>query len=255
MKKILAIAAFAVLSMGSLMAQNNFQGVITYKATSTGETAVNLKEESSTAELKVYNDKVLTSNPFFTSNPFIYSMLGFNSALIDGHKMYTCFSVGELLSALAMRDQEVDYDGPTKILTENEITQQEIDSLTIPCTEGYYIEYVNGETQKIADMTAKKAIIHIFDEDGEDHPNEVWYCDEMGPDVNVLFFGIKGVALVFSVNLGEGRQLTFTASEIKRGKVKMNDMLLPSGFETISKENFNNLTEDIFEAIKYLQEE
>ncbi|MCR4817246.1 MAG: hypothetical protein K5842_08740, partial [Bacteroidales bacterium] len=71
----------------------------------------------------------------------------------------------------------------------------------------------------------------------------------------LIFNGVKGVALEYSINLGEGRQLTLTASEIKKGKVKEVDMLLPSGYESISKEAFTKLFEQISEELKYLQEE
>jgi hypothetical protein len=59
----------------------------------------------------------------------------------------------------------------------------------------------------------------------------------------------------YSINLGDGRQLTLTATEVKKGKVKEVDMLLPSGYENISTEDFTRLFEQIQEELKYLQEE
>ena len=249
MKKILAIAAIAVLSMGCLMAQNTFRGTITYSVTSTGETAFQVPEQMATAEIKVYDDKVLTSSMVFTNSPMI------NSVLVDGHKQFMCWDLSMIFMYLSQNDVELDYKGSSKILAKTEMSQQDIDSLTIPCTEGMYIEYVDGETKTIAGVTAKKAIIHVFGEEGDDHPVVIWYSDEMGPDVNLLFNGIKGIGLEYSTDLGEGRQLTLTATEVKKGKVKEVDMLLPSGYETISDEEFKALFTQIQEEMQYLQEE
>jgi hypothetical protein len=249
MKKIFAIAAIAVMSLGSLMAQNTFKGVITYSVKSTGETAFQVPDQMATAEIKVYDDKVLTSSMVFTNSPMI------NSVLVDGHKQFMCWDLSMIFMYLSQNDVELDYKGSSKILAKSELTQKDIDSLTIPCTEGMYIEYVDGETKSIAGVTAKKAVIHVFGDEGDDHPVVIWYNDEMGPDVNLLFHGVKGVGLEYSTDLGEGRQLTLTATEVKKGKVKEVDMLLPSGYETISDEDFKALFKQIQEEMEYLQEE
>lgn len=249
MKKILFFAAIAVMSVSALMAQNTFKGTITYKVESTGETAFQVPDQMAVAELKIYDDKVLTSSKVFTNSQMI------NSILIDGHKQYMCWDLSMIFMYLSQKDVELDYQGSSKILAKTELTQAQIDSLTIPDDEGMYIEYVDGETKTIAGVTAKKAIIHVFGEEGDDHPIVVWYNDEMGPDVNLLFYGIRGIGLEYSTDLGEGRQLTLTATEVKKGKVKEVDMLLPSGYDTISDEDFKALFKQISEEMEYLQED
>ena len=250
MKKILVIAAVALLGIGSLLAQNNFRGTIVDTATSTGETPYTVPDQIAKSEIKVFDSKVLTSSPLFTGSQLT------NSILIDGHTQYACMDLSQLFMYFQQMDVELDYDGSSKILVTNELSQTDIDSLTIPCTENcYYLEYVDGETKTIAGETAKKAVIHAFDEDGEDHPTVVWYTDQMGPDVNLLFNGVRGMALEYSMNLGEGRQITLSASEIKKGKVKEVDMLLPNGYEKMAKDAMEKLFEQISEEMKYLQEE
>ena len=249
MKKIIVIAAIAVLSVGSVFAQNSFKGTIVYTATSTGEENFQIPAEYATAEVKVFDDKVLTSSVLFTNSPMT------NSVLIDGLKQYMCMDLSMIFMYLEQNDVELDYKGSSKILVSHEYTKNDVDSLTIPVTEGFYIEYVAGETKSVAGVTAKKAIIHAFGDDGEDHPTVIWYDDTMGPAVNFLFNGIRGVALEYAINLGEGRQITLTASEIKKGKVKEVDMLLPSGYETISQEEMNSLFKQISEEMQYLQDE
>ncbi len=249
MKKIMTFVAISLATVCGAFAQNTFKGTITYTVESTGEEAMKVPEQIATAELKVYDSKVLTSSAIFLNNPFA------SNVLIDGHKQFVCMDLSQLMMFFSQQDIELDYSGSSKILATHEYSQQDIDSLTVPVTEGFYIEYVAGETKTIAGVTAKKAVIHVFNEEGEDKPTVIWYNDEMGPDVNFLFNGVKGVALEYAMNLGEGRQLTLTASEIKKGKVKEVDMLLPSGYESISDEDFTKLFEQIQEELKYMQEE
>lgn len=45
-----------------------------------------------------------------------------------------------------------------------------------------------------------------------------------------------------------------TATDIKSGKVKEVDMLLPSGYESITEEQFSALFKQIREEMEYLQE-
>ena len=250
MKKIILLAVVACLSVGTLFAQNNFKGTIVYSVTSTGETSFQVPDQIATAEIKVYDSKVLTSSPlFFGGNPFT------NSILVDGPEQFICMDLSQLMMYFSSQDIELDYSGSSKILVSHKLTKAEIDSLTIPVTEGYYIEYVSGETKTIAGKTAKKAVIHAFGEDGDDNMTTIWYTDEIGPDVNMIFNGVKGVALEYAMDLGEGRQITLSAKEIKSGKVKEVDMLLPSGYETISEKEFNKHFEQIQEELKYLNEE
>lgn len=250
MKKILLVAATALLSMGTLFAQNTFKGTIVYTATSTGETAFTIPEQFATAEVKVFDTKVFTSSMLFLGSQLT------NSILVDGHKRYACMDLSQLFMFFQQQDIELDYSGSPKILVSSDMTQEEVDSLTIPCTEScFYIEYVDGETKTIAGETAMKAVIHAFDEDGEDHPTVIWYSDKMGPDVNLLFNGVKGMALEYAMDMGEGRQITLTATEIKKGKVKEVDMLLPNGYEKISEEVRDALFKQISEEMELLNEE
>jgi len=249
MKKIVLLAVVAFLGIGSVVAQNTFKGVVTYSVTSTGEVAFQVPEEMATPTVKILEDKVLTNSILFTNSPLV------TSVLVDGHTQYTCWDMSMLFMYLTQNDVELDYTGSAKMMTSNTLTQQDIDSLTIPVTDGYYIEYVDGETKTIAGQKAKKAILHIYGDDGEDHGLTMWYSDEMGPDVNLLFNGVRGVALEYVLDMGEGRQLTVTATEVKSSKVKSAEMLLPAGYEEISTEDFQAMMQQIQEEMEYLQDE
>ena len=58
MKKIIMLAAAFALTMGSLMAQNNFKGIVKYKVESTGSVSMTIPEEAATAEIKVDGDNL-----------------------------------------------------------------------------------------------------------------------------------------------------------------------------------------------------
>ena len=249
MKKIFLFAAVALFSMGSMIAQNTFKGVVNYEVTSTGKVPYQLPDQVKTATITVMDDKATTTSPILLGSPMV------SQILVEGRTSYSCLDLSMILMYLQQNDVEISYTGAGKLLTSSTITQNELDSLTIPVTEGFYIEYVDGETKSIAGYTAKKAVVHVFGEDGDDHQTIVWYTDEIGPEVNPMFTYVRGMALQTSMDLGEGREITLTATEVKKGKVSKAEMLLPSGFEEISSEDFQKLWGEISEELKYLSEE
>ncbi|MDO4217573.1 MAG: hypothetical protein Q4D03_05280 [Bacteroidales bacterium] len=252
MKRIFTVAALTVLMLGSLSvnAQNKFKGIVKYTISSTGEVPINIPAESSTAEIKVMGEQMVTSSLLFTNSPMI------NRIIQDGRKVTVCQDLSMLLAYLAAKDIELTtYSGDGKIFVRHTYSQSDIDSLTIPVTEGYYIEYVAGETKKIAGHEAKLARLHMFDEEGKDNTLDIWYDDAIGPEVNNFAQGVKGMPLEFTQNLGEGRAITVSATEIVKGKVKDVDFLMPAGFKEMDKETQERFNEELSEEMKYLQDE
>lgn len=243
MKKlaILATALLVVASM-TVQAQNKFRGIVKYKLESTGTTSFQIPAEQQTVELKVYDDQLFMS-----------------SKLQNGYKVTTNADFSPYISYLAANDIELEtYTGDGKFLIRETHSKAEADSLSIVdnAPGHFYFEYVAGETQEMVGMTAKKAILHVFDEDsGEDNPITFWYTDEIGPEYNFLFNGIKGVPLKFEQQLGEGKAVTYTCTEIVKGKVKDVDMLLPAGFKEATEEEFNKFMKELQEAIELLGDE
>lgn len=248
MKKLLVFAATALLLVASASAQNKFRGSVIYKATSVGEKAFKIPDEMATIAVKVFDDKVITSAALMTGSPMV------NCMIVDGHKSMSCWDFSMLMTAFTQYEIELEYSGPSKVFLKNEISQKDIDSLTIPCTEGMYIEYVDGEKRTIAGVEAKKAVLHVFDAEGVERKNVVWYSDEMGPDVNLLFNGIRGMALEYTMNIGDGVEILVSATEIKKGKVKEVDMLIPEGFVEIPVDDFKDLMQEISDALSEMQE-
>lgn len=249
MKKILTIAAVALMTVGVIGAQNSFKGVVKYTVESTGQVAMQIPEEAAKAEIKVSGDDMFTKSAIFTQQA--------DCILIQGLKQTACIDYSQLLSYLRSQDFEFTYSGSGKLLIEQQSKASDFDSVEIPDTEPghFYYEYVSGETKEIAGMTAKKMIRHMYDDEGVDHPMEMWYSDEIGPSINILFNGIKGMPLQCTMDAGEGRAITYTATEIVRGKVKEADFLLPDGYETLSEEELETLGSEIKDAIELLSGE
>lgn len=248
MKRIFALAAAALICMGGLQAQNAFKGIVKYKVESTGQVAMSIPEEYAKAEIKVSGNDMFTKSGIFTQQA--------DCILVQGLKQTQCIDYSRLLTYMRSNDIEFTYQGDGKLLISNTSKPSDFDSLDIVDTEPghFYYEYISGETKQIAGVTAKKMVRHMYDEEGVDHPMIMWYSDEIGPQINLLFGGIKGMPLECTMDAGEGRAITYTATEIVKGKVKEADFLLPDGYETLSEEDLKTLGEEIRDGMELLQD-
>ncbi|MBR1644258.1 MAG: hypothetical protein IJ684_02675 [Bacteroidales bacterium] len=250
MKKLLTFAVVATLALGTFtaQAQNKFRGIVKYEAT--GSLASKLPEEYRTGELKVMDGKLYANQ----STAFLFTQNQFAKCIIVDERTVTmCYDFSPILNFLATQDVTLpSYSGDGRIIGKNTASQQDVDSLTIPVTEGYYLEYVAGESKKIAGQTAKLCRIHRFDESGDDTPLDVWYCDEMGPQNNFMFMGIAGIPLEFALTFGDNT-LEIRTVEVKSSKVKDVDFLMPDGYKALSEEEMKTFFEELGEELKYLQ--
>ena len=250
MKKIFTMAAVLLMTVGGVMAQNTFKGVVKYKVESTGSVAVDLPEEVRSAEIKVSGDDMFTKSPIFCNGMT-------EAVLVQNLTSTSCQNLSQLLAYLRSQDFEFTYEGTGKILVKSTSKASDFDSVDIVDTEAghFYYEYVPGETKDIAGFTAKKMIRHAYDDEGVDHPMTMWYSDEIGPKIKILFGGIKGMPLECTMEAGEGRAITYTATEIVKGKVKEADFLLPDGYETLSESDMETLGTELQDALELLQGE
>lgn len=251
MKKIITLAAVLALAAGTLVAQNNFKGIVKYKVESTGTVAMQIPEEVAKAEIKVDGNNMFTRSAVFAGSR------GADCILVNNLRSTACMDLSQTLGFLRSNGSEFTYQGSGKILLKQEFRAESFDSLTIVDTEPghFYFEYVDSETKEIAGYTAHKLIQHVYDDEGVDHPIVMWYAKEIGPAYNAIFNGIKGMPLECTLDQGEGRAITYTATEIVSGKVKEADFLLPDGYETLSDEDLRELFEQLQEEIELLQGE
>ena len=251
MKKIFALAAAVLLTVSVLSAQNTFKGIVKYKVESTGQVAMTIPEEAAVAEIRV------DGNNMFTKSAIFMSAMGQECVLVNNLRSTSCMDLSQLMGYLRSQGSEFTYQGSGKLIVKAEYKESDFDSVTIPDTEPghFYYEYVDGATKTIAGVAAKKVVRHMYDDEGVDHPMEMWYTDEMGPKINVLFSGIKGMPLECTVAAGEGRAITYTATEVVKGKVKEADFLLPDGYDNLGDEELKELFEQLQEEIELLQGE
>lgn len=249
MKKVFSLAAAVLFAVSGVFAQNTFKGIVKYKVESTGTTSMTIPDEYATAEVKVDGSKLYTKSKIFLGSPFAECIL------VNNLRSTTCMDMSQILGYLRSQGSEFDYEGNGKLLIKSESKTSDFDSLEIKDTEPghFYYEYVAGETKTIAGKTAKKMVRHMYDEEGVDHPMVMWYSDEIGPQINVLFSGIKGMPLECTMDQGEGRAITYTAIEVVNGKVKDVDFLLPDGYETLSDEDLGTLFQQLQDEIELLQ--
>lgn len=251
MKKLLFFVAALMLTSTMLTAQNTFKGIVKYKVESTGEVAFQVPAEAAVAEIKVSGEDLYTKSAIFMNSHFSQEIL------VQGLTQTQCMDMSQLLSYLRGNGSEFTYQGYGKLVIKGTQERASLDSLTIVDTEPghYYYEYVDGESKEIAGIQAKKVVMHSYDAEGVDHPTEMWYTDEIGPEFNVLFSGVKGMPMQCTVSVGEGRAITYTAIEVVKGKVKDADFLLPDGYETLPEDELNTLMQELQEEIELLQAE
>ncbi|MBQ6726083.1 MAG: hypothetical protein IJQ89_05835 [Bacteroidales bacterium] len=241
MKKTFAFLALVAFAVSVLVAQNKFAGIVTYGLESVGEVDVPLQNKS--FQIFVYQDKAYVGNEQMKT-------------IVNGRKVYSVMDLSQIIAYFQTNDVwESDYEGNGKVIASHEMTQAQLDSITIPDTKGMYIEYVGGETREIQGYKAQKAKYHIFNEEGVDKGFDVWYTTEIGPEYDfVLCTGLKGFPLEFVQSPEEGKAIQYKVTEITKGKVKNTDFLLPDGYDMLDEEAFSALMKNINEAQELLSE-
>jgi hypothetical protein len=170
-------------------------------------------------------------------------------------KVAQAIDLSQAIGYLAANGIELEtYDGDGKLLVRGESTKEEMDSLYIEDKEPghFYYERVEG-TKDIFGFTAKKLIMHRYDETGNDNPAECWYTEEIGPEYCLIFGNTKGFPLIFTQQGSEGRAITYTCTEIIKGKVKEAELLLPAGYKDVNDEEFAQIMKEFQEAAELLE--
>ena len=238
MKKIFVAAAMMLLAMSAVTAQNNFRGIVKFKVESTGKVDVQLKPEQTLFEIKVYDNKLMV-----------------NQTIQNGLKTIVATDLSPIIGYLAANGIELEtYTGDGKILVRDEANVDSLKSIEVKDEEPghFYYEYVN-ETQEMLGYTAKKLIVHSFDEEGQDNPSTCWYTTEIGPEYCLLLGQVKGFPLVYTQIGSEGRAITYTATEVVKGKVKETEFFPPAGYKDMSEEELEALGEEIQNAAELLE--
>ena len=213
-KVTLVISAIIIAFSSSTFAQKGkpFKGLVTFSISYTGLEPAQAAQQPKMMELYVSGDKS-------------------KMVLNLGPASFMVINDGEKTEKITLIDQ----GGENKIYFKT--TKDEIDK-TVNEGPKPTIKYIE-ETKVIAGFTCKKAEYTVKAED-KDTPTTItaWYSEELGSEklnYGGEFSGLKGMALEYEMKEGE-ISTKFTATEVKKGKVKDTDFLVPAEFKELSGE-------------------
>lgn len=95
------------------------------------------------------------------------------------------------------------------------------------------IQYVEGETKKIADYNCKKALIKV--EGGIDL--EVYYTEDLPSTASREFKGLKGFPLQYTIASGP-MKMELTAKSVRQESIDKDMFTIPDGYEKQTFEEF-----------------
>ncbi|HOY30771.1 MAG TPA: hypothetical protein PKW80_02720 [Bacteroidales bacterium] len=103
------------------------------------------------------------------------------------------------------------------------------------------------ETKTVAGYVCKKAEYSVTQDD-ETSTSVVYYTEELGGEMlnyGGQFNKLKGVALEYVVTTPDGIITTFTATEVKKGKVKDTDFLIPDDYTELTAEEKEQMKQQL----------
>lgn len=207
MKSMLALAVIILAFSFTSVAQTAkpFTGTITYSITYAGNIdAATMAQLPKITTVKVMGNKQKTEIPYGPVTIWVQN---------DGDKK-------EAMLMLDQMGQKIYYK-----LNEAEIEEDYSKNGTPEIT-------YSDETKTIAGYVCKKAEFKTFDADGNSQVSVVYYTEELGGaalNYGSNFQGLKGLPLEYTTPQGDFT-VTNTATEVKKGKVKDLDFLVPSDF-------------------------
>ncbi|HHT03750.1 MAG TPA: hypothetical protein GX005_05435 [Bacteroidales bacterium] len=223
MKKLFAticlVLTLGLFSTQTFAQQGKFKGIVKYALIWEGEVPPGAP---TSLDIKVFENQTAFDDMFSGSKVLTNAKLGTSYALFD-------FS-------------QVPVEGVTgKWYIKDKMDPKELENNTYDVT---------SETKEIAGKTTKKVNVTMKSEDGAVKNETIWMCEEMGPEQDLRFYpGLKGMPFEFPVDLDKF-QVTFKVSEIiEGGKVEKADMLLPTGYEEVTVEEFQEIIAILMEAI------
>lgn len=223
MKKLIVTISL-VLTIGLFCSQvyaqqGKFKGIVKYTLTWEGEAVPS--GAPTTLEIKVFENQTAFDDIFSGSKVITNSTSGISYSMFD-------FS-------------QVPVEGVTgKWYIKDKLEPKDLENNTYK---------ISSETKEIAGKKVKKVDVTFKSEDGTEKNEVIWICDEMGPEQDLRFYpGLKGMPFEFPVDI-EKYKITFKVSEIiEGGKVEKADMLLPTGFEEVTIEEFQEIIATLMEA-------
>jgi hypothetical protein len=199
----ISVVAFTINS--SAQAVKPFKGVVTFNITYSGDIdAATMAQQPKLITVNVMNNKQKTN---MVLGPVTVDVI------TDGDKKETITLIDMMGEKKYFKTAQSEF--------ESDLSERGLPDVT-------YTE----ETKTIAEYPCKKALYITKDSDGNSDTAVVYYSTDLGGEsVNfgTTFHGLKGFPLEYVI-AQNGIVTTVTASEIKKGKVKDTDFLIPSDY-------------------------
>ncbi|MBR1775379.1 MAG: hypothetical protein IJ759_07660 [Bacteroidales bacterium] len=223
MKKIaktIALCAFALFFGMNVMAQQgDWAGQVKYKLTWQGNVPQGVPTEWTS---KVY--KNLESTDFIN----YISLNGFLKTINNSNNNMVTYMVD-----FSMFPDE----GPTEGMSGKWYFKDKVDLAKI--AEKIKYEYT-GNTKEIAGVKCQEVKVIPLGSDAKEEDSElIWVTKEVGPKVCMTYYpGLDAFPMEFPMQFSSELSITFTVTELQKGKASQADLMLETGYEEISKEDF-----------------
>ncbi|MCF0210916.1 MAG: hypothetical protein HUK18_06380 [Bacteroidales bacterium] len=104
-----------------------------------------------------------------------------------------------------------------------------------------------GNTKEIAGVKCQEVKVTSKDEEGTETTETIYVTKELGPSMNFdLYPGLDAFPMEYTMQFSPELSATYTVVDLQKGKVKNVDMMLESGFEEISEEDFGEMMKVLF---------
>jgi GLPGLI family protein len=213
LKAILCVSVTLVMFTGQLSAQGakSFKGSVVYTLTYTGNIdAATLAQQPKMITVSILDHKQKMN---MSLGPVSIDVIS------DGDKK-------ESITLIDMMGQKKYY----------KTAQAEIES-EMAEAGAPEIKY-SDETKTVAGYTCKKAEYTTKDKEGETNVTVIYYTEDLGSEAlnyGTNFQGLKGFPLEYVITQKD-IVTTFAATEVKKGKVKDTDFMIPSDYIELTAE-------------------
>lgn len=107
-----------------------------------------------------------------------------------------------------------------------------------------------GKTKDMAGKTAHEVVATYKNAENIEETETFWACKDLGPSLEMTNYpGLKAMPFEYTVQYAETLSCTFTAVEVIDGKVKKTDLLLETGYEELTMEEFQEKIQILQEAM------
>jgi hypothetical protein len=225
MKKIIlgiALCATLLIGLNTYAQQGKWAGIVKYKLTWTGKVPQGVPQEWQT---KVYKNM---------EGGYDWSTLmlgGKYLANSENHTMMLLFDFSQ-----------VPVEGVTgKWYIKNKIKDEDLKSAKYEYT---------GKTKVLAGKTCQEVKATFKDSDTSSERSEIIYVTkELGPVVNLSSYpGLDAFPMEYPIQLSNDLSVTLSASELQEDKVKEEDLMLETGFEEITSDDFKDMMQALQKA-------